>query len=420
MFLDFVKIKIKAGDGGNGAVSFRREKYVAKGGPDGGDGGKGGDIIFVGKKGLSTLYDFKLKRHFFAPKGGSGGPKKCTGRNAEDLVIKVPIGTVVRDAKTNGVICDVFTDDEPFTVLTGGRGGKGNAHFRTAKRKTPNFSQLGEKVEQFEVFLELKTIADVGLVGFPNVGKSTLLSVLTSAKPKIANYHFTTLSPNLGIVSAYEDSFCIADIPGLIDGASTGTGLGHQFLRHIERVRLIVHLVDISGSEGRDAVDDFECINRELELYSDILSKKPQIVCASKIDLLTEESAISNFEKKIGKKVYAVSSITHQGIEELLAVITSTLKELPQTPRFDVEDTVSIDVKPDHRFEVIPLENNTFVVEGGLVDYLVQTVSLDSLDSLAFFQKIIKERGVITALKRAGMVEGDTVIIGDVEFIYRE
>lgn len=420
MFLDYVKIKLKAGDGGNGAISFLHAKYVPNGGPDGGDGGKGGDIIFVAEKNLSTLYDFKFKKHFFAQNGEGGGAKNCTGANAKDLIIKVPVGTVVRDVETGKVICDMYSENDRFLVLQGGRGGKGNSHFKTSNRKAPSFSQLGEKVEEHEVILELKTIADVGLVGFPNVGKSTLLSVLTSAKPKIANYHFTTLSPNLGIVKMYDENFCIADIPGLIEGASQGAGLGHYFLRHIERVRLIVHLVDISGSEGRDPYEDYKLVNNELKLYSDKLLNTPQIVCASKVDLLSDKNAVAEFEKKVKCKVFPVSALTHSGLEELLREISSRLQKLPIQPRLDEFDTVSIDIRPDQRFEVNVQDDGSYLVEGGLVEYLIQNVTLSSLDSLSFFQKILKEKGVIKELKKAGMQEGDTVIIGDVEFVWQE
>ena len=292
MFLDYVKIIIKAGDGGNGKVSFHREKYVPNGGPDGGDGGNGGDVIFVADKNMNTLIDFRYQKFYRAQNGNDGEAKNCTGKSAEPLYIKVPMGTVVRDTESGKVVCDLFEDGEQVVVLKGGRGGKGNNRFAHSKRQAPSFSQLGERTEEHRVTLELKTIADVGLVGFPNVGKSTLLSVLTSAKPKIANYHFTTLNPNLGVVQMYDDSFVIADIPGLIEGASEGAGLGHYFLRHIERVRVIVHIVDISGSEGRDPVEDFNKINNELATYSTKLAEIPQIVVASKADLLENNDCV--------------------------------------------------------------------------------------------------------------------------------
>ncbi|HKL93873.1 MAG TPA: GTPase ObgE [Clostridia bacterium] len=420
MFLDYVKIVIKAGKGGNGAVSFHREKFVPNGGPDGGDGGNGGSIIFVADSNMDTLADFKFKKHFFATDGEKGGATLCTGKSADDLIIKVPLGTVIRDDETGKVICDIVDEIERVVVLTGGRGGKGNAKFKNSNRQAPSFSQLGEDTDEHKIILELKTIADVGLVGFPNVGKSTLLSVLTSARPKIANYHFTTLTPNLGVVKMYDKSFCIADIPGLIENASEGAGLGHYFLRHIERVRLIVHMVDVSGSEGRDPVDDYNCINKELNAYSDRLANIPQILCASKADLLTENDSLKKFEKAVGKKVFSVSSLTHTGLEELLGEIVKNLKEIPPTPRFDREDTVSLDLKSDQKFTVNVLDDGSFLVEGGLVEFLIQNVTISSMDSFAFFQKVLKDRGVITALKKAGMKEGDTVLIGDIEFEWME
>lgn len=420
MFLDYVKITVKAGKGGNGAVSFHREKYVPNGGPDGGDGGNGGSIVFQADSNMNTLADFKFKKHFFAVDGEKGGSSLCTGKSADDLVIKVPLGTVIRDEKTGKVICDLVEDNEKVVVLSGGRGGKGNARFRNSNRQAPSFSQLGEDTETHRVILELKTIADVGLVGFPNVGKSTLLSVLTSARPKIASYHFTTLSPNLGVVKMYDKSYCIADIPGLIENASEGAGLGHYFLRHIERVRLIVHMVDVSGSEGRSPIEDYECINRELANYSERLENIPQIVCASKVDLLSDDKSIQEFEETIGKKVFKVSSHTHKGLEELLAEIASSLEQIAPAPRFDTDDTITLDLKNDQKFTVRLLDDGSFLVEGGLVDYLIQNVTISSSDSFAFFQKFIKERGVISALKRAGMKENDTVIIGDIEFVWVE
>ena len=416
MFLDYVKIFIKAGNGGDGKISFHREKFVPNGGPDGGDGGKGGDVIFVADKGINTLIDFRFQKFYRAEDGGDGENKNKTGRSAPDLEIKVPVGTVVRDTESGKVVADLFEDGERVTLLTGGRGGKGNNRFVHAQRQAPTFSQLGEKTKEHQVTLELKTIADVGLVGFPNVGKSTLLSVLTSAKPKIANYHFTTINPNLGVVQLYDDSFVIADIPGLIEGASEGAGLGHYFLRHIERVRLIVHIVDISGSEGRDPIDDYNKINKELAAYSDTLANIPQLVVAGKADLLEDRSEIEKFEKAIGKKVYVVSSLTHEGLEELLATIKSKVDELPPPKRIAPDEDFELEPKADQRFEIYRLDDGSFVVEGGLVDFLEQNITLDSRESFAFFQKVLKDRGVIAELKKRGMKEGDTVIIGDIEF----
>ncbi len=416
MFLDYVKIYIKAGCGGNGAVSFHREKYVPNGGPDGGDGGNGGDIVFKADKNLNTLIDFRYKKHFRAVDGENGAAANCTGKSAENLVINVPAGTVVRDSENGQIVADLFDDGETFVALKGGRGGKGNARFAHAQRQAPSFSQLGEATTEHQVTLELKTIADVGLVGFPNVGKSTLLSVLTAAKPKIANYHFTTINPNLGVVQMYDESFVIADIPGLIEGAGEGAGLGHYFLRHIERVRLIVHIIDISGSEGRDPYDDYITINKELKTYSEKLAAIPQIVVAGKTDILADKSAISDFEKKIGKRVYAVSSLTREGIEELLKTMKESVDALPPPKRVEFDETYVLEEKSDQSFTVERMDNGSFLVDGGLVEFLTQNVTISSPDSFAFFQKVLKDRGVISELTKKGMKEGDTVVIGDIEF----
>ena len=418
MFLDYVKIFIKAGNGGNGAVSFHREKYVPNGGPDGGDGGGGGNVVFVADKNLNNLVDFKFKKHFRAENGANGAGRNCTGKSGEDLIIKVPVGTVVKDTRTDAVVADLFEDGERFVVLTGGRGGKGNARFTHAQRQAPGFSQLGETTEERQVTLELKTIADVGLVGFPNVGKSTLLSVLTSARPKIANYHFTTINPNLGVVQMFDDSFVIADIPGLIEGASEGAGLGHYFLRHIERVRLIVHVVDVSGSEGRDPYDDYLKIRAELAAHSEKLAETPEIIVASKIDLIPDsaDEAVEKLRKATGKEVYAVSSVTHKGLDGLLKVMKQKVDELPPPSRTEVDETAALEERSDQKFTVTRLPDGAFLVDGGLVDFLIQNVTISSPDSFAFFQKVLKDRGVIDELKRKGMKEGDTVVISDLEF----
>ena len=416
MFLDYVKIFIKAGNGGNGAVSFHREKYVPNGGPDGGDGGNGGSVVFVADKNLTTLIDFKFKKHFRAENGASGAGRNCTGKSGEDMIIKVPAGTVIKETSSGKVLADLFEDGETYKALVGGRGGKGNARFAHAQRQAPGFSQLGETTEEHQVTLELKTIADVGLVGFPNVGKSTLLSVLTSAKPKIANYHFTTINPNLGVVEMYDDSFVIADIPGLIEGAGEGAGLGHYFLRHIERVRLIVHIVDISGSEGRDPVEDYFKIRKELAVYSEKLAATPEIVVASKADLPVEEGALERFEKETGKKPFVISALARQGLDELLAAIKSKVDELPPPERIAVDADATLESRPEGGFEIIRREDGAFEVVGGLVDYLARNVVLSSYDSFAFFQKVLKDRGVIDALIQKGMKEGDTVVVADAEF----
>ena len=330
MFLDVSSIFVRSGDGGDGVVSFHTEKFISQGGPDGGDGGNGGSIIFEVDLNSSTLMDFKYAKHFRAKHGENGAPKRCKGKTGQDLVIKVPRGTVIKDKKTGQIIRDMFADDERFVLESGGLGGKGNSRFTNALRKAPRFCQKGEKREERELTLELKTIADVGLVGFPNVGKSTMLSVVSAAKPKIANYHFTTLAPNIGVVERYGDTIVMADIPGLIEGASEGAGLGHNFLRHVERVRLILHVVDISGVEGRDPYEDYLMINRELANYSPKLSKLEQIVCVNKIDLINDEDAITKFEEKIGKKVFPISAIMRKGVDDM---ITEVFKEVANTPR---------------------------------------------------------------------------------------
>lgn len=419
MFLDIATVFVKAGNGGDGVVSFHTEKYVAKGGPDGGDGGKGGDVIFKVDNNASTLIDFRFAKHFRAENGGKGAGKNCTGKSGKDLVIKVPQGTVIRDKKSGKAIADMFYPDSVFVCCKGGMGGKGNARFATAQRKAPRFCQLGEKTTERELLLELKTIADVGLVGFPNVGKSTILSVVSGAKPKIANYHFTTLTPNLGAVRFRDKSFVLADIPGLIEGAKEGAGLGHKFLRHIERVRLIVHVVDISGSEGRDPYKDYLTINDELAGYSEKLAALPQIVCANKCDLLQEKSALDDFAEKTGKKVFPVSAITHEGVEKLLAEIVKMLEKLPPAEPLETEDFY--EEAPDNAsFEVFRASDGSFVVEGGLIDMLARNVIISDHESYRYFQKVIDERGVIKALRQAGIKDGDLVRMKDIEFEYTE
>lgn len=419
MFLDIATVFVKAGNGGDGVVSFHTEKYVAKGGPDGGDGGKGGDVVFKVDNNASTLIDFRFAKHFRAENGGNGAGKNCTGKSGKDLVIKVPQGTVIRDKKSGKAIADMFYPDSVFVCCKGGMGGKGNARFATAQRKAPRFCQLGEKTTERELLLELKTIADVGLVGFPNVGKSTILSVVSGAKPKIANYHFTTLTPNLGAVRFRDKSFVLADIPGLIEGAKEGAGLGHKFLRHIERVRLIVHVVDISGSEGRDPYNDYLTINDELAGYSEKLAALPQIICANKCDLLQEKSTLDDFAEKTGKKVFPVSAITHEGVEKLLAEIVKMLEKLPPAEPLETEDFY--EEAPDNAsFEVFRASDGSFVVEGGLIDMLARNVIISDHESYRYFQKVIDERGVIKALRQAGIKDGDLVRMKDIEFEYTE
>ncbi|MDR2090608.1 MAG: GTPase ObgE [Clostridiales bacterium] len=415
MFIDKAEISVKAGCGGNGAVSFHREKYVMAGGPDGGDGGDGGDVVFAADRNINTLIDFKFKRKFAAENGGNGSINNMSGKSGADVVIRVPTGTVIRDKESGQVVADLFYDGEKKVVLKGGRGGRGNARFAKPTRQAPEFSQHGVKTREVKVILELKTIADAGLVGFPNVGKSSLLSVLTNAKPKIANYRFTTLSPNIGAVKMYDDGFIIADIPGLIEGAKDGAGLGHSFLRHIERVRLIVHVVDISGSEGRDPCADFDIINGELAGYGEILAEKPQIVVANKSDLLTDETVYAEFEKKIGAPVIRVSAAARVGLSELLDGIYKRLKELPPLAP---ENTAgySYDAEDGDGFEVENRGGGVFEVTGGLVGRLERNVSLGNDESFRYFQRVLREKGVIDALYKAGVRDGDTVILGDIEF----
>ena len=419
MFLDFATVFVKAGNGGDGVVSFHTEKYVAKGGPDGGDGGKGGDIVFKVDNNSSTLIDFRFAKHFRAENGGNGAGKNCRGKNGKDLIIKVPQGTVIRDKKSGKAIADMFYPDSQFVCCKGGLGGKGNARFATAQRKAPRFCQLGEKTQERELLLELKTIADVGLVGFPNVGKSTFLSVVSGAKPKIANYHFTTLTPNLGVVRFRDSSFVLADIPGLIEGAGEGAGLGHKFLRHIERVRLIIHVVDISGSEGRDPYEDFLTINKELGNYSEHLASLPQIVCANKCDILQNKQDIGAFEEKIGQKVFPISAISHQGVDALLSEVTQKLSELPPPQPLEIDDYYE-EVPDNASFEVFRGSDGSFIVEGGLIDMLSRNVILSEYESYHYFQKVLEERGVIKALRAAGIKEGDIVRMKDIEFEYTE
>ena len=419
-FLDYVKIYVKAGKGGDGAVSFRHEKYVPNAGPDGGDGGKGGDIIFKVDPSLNTLVPFRYQKKYFAEDGQKGQANNCTGRSGKDLIIKVPVGTVIRDTNTNSVVADIYDENEEVVLLKGGRGGKGNARFAHSKRQAPTFSQLGETTEEHQITLELCTIADVGLVGYPNVGKSTLLSVLTSARPKIANYHFTTINPNLGVVELMTGNFVIADIPGLIEGASEGAGLGHYFLRHIERVRIIVHLVDISGSEGRDPIKDYFAINEELKKHSEKLAQKPQIVVCSKADLLEDRKVIKDFEKAIGQKVFVISSYTHEGLEPLLEEIKKQVELLPPPERVEIDKEFVLETKKDQNYEIEITEDGNFLVTGGLVDFLIQNVVVSSTESFAFMQNVLKDRGVIQDLLDMGLQEGDIVESGDIEFEWVE
>jgi len=424
VFTDYTKIIIKSGDGGNGAITFRREKYVAAGGPDGGDGGKGGDIYFVVDPDANTLINFRYNKKYKAQNGENGSGNNCYGKKGEDLYIKVPAGTVVKDAETGKVIADLSKKGQKELILPGGRGGKGNSHFATATRQAPHFAQGGEKGIEKEIILELKLIADVGLLGFPNVGKSTILSAVTSARPKIADYHFTTLEPNLGVVKTeYGDSFVIADIPGIIEGASEGIGLGLKFLRHIERTRLLLHVIDVSGTEGRNPVQDFKAINKELEKYSEKLSKRKQIIVANKIDAMQDESLFTELEEMAKKKeipIYKISAATREGLKELFKNVSKELKELPKEDIIDAEERVVYTLKEDEKgFEINKIDGE-FVVSGPDVDRLMSKVNLADNESLYYFQKMLVNLGIDAALRNAGVKDGETIRFNDWEFAWYE
>ncbi len=421
MFIDKISIYVRAGDGGNGAVSFRREKYVNHGGPDGGDGGKGGNVVFEIDDGCNTLLAFRYKRKFIAQNGENGGGKKFHGATADDLTIKVPRGTLIKDAKSGKIIKDM-SDDKPFVVCKGGRGGWGNRHFATPTRQVPMFAKNGGKGEEREITLELKMIADVGLVGFPNVGKSSILSRISAAKPKIADYHFTTLSPNLGVVSTGEEKgFVAADIPGLIEGASEGAGLGHQFLRHVDRCRLLLHVVDVSGCEGRDPVDDIKKINAELQNYSPELASRPQIIVANKTDILEPDADLSAFEAFVDENEYEliyVSAATGEGLDRMVHLVADRLELLPPLTVYESEYTPEDEyaTSDEGRVTEIRRENDTFYVEGEWLLNLMGQVNLDDYESLNFFQRVIQKAGVIEMLEQRGCTDGCTVNIYDFEF----
>lgn len=429
MFSDKVRIFIKSGKGGDGHVSFRRELYVPAGGPDGGNGGHGGDIIFQVDKGLNTLGDFRHNSKYIAQSGEEGGKKRCTGKNGEDLIIKVPEGTVIYDDESGKIIADMSGDNMKETILKGGRGGKGNMNYATATMQAPQYAQPGQEAKELWVRLELKCIADVGLVGFPNVGKSTLLSRVTNARPKIANYHFTTLNPNLGVVDIDGGKgFVIADIPGLIEGASEGVGLGHQFLRHIERTKVIIHIVDAASTEGRDPIADIKAINAELEAYNPDLLKRPQVIAANKIDAIYDDGSGTNpvelikaaFEPE-GIKVYPISAVTGQGVKELLYAVRELLDNFPDDvvifeKEFDVDELLD---NSDDNYNVYIDENGVFIVEGERIDKMLGYTNLESEKGFNFFQKFMKSSGAIDRLEELGIEEGDTVRVGDyLEFDY--
>ena len=421
MFIDKARIFVKAGNGGNGAVAFRKEKYVPAGGPEGGDGGHGGSIIFEVDLGLRTLMDFKYQKKYSAPAGQDGSKGKRAGKNGEDLILKVPAGTIIRDEATGLIIADLKEEGDRAIVARGGRGGKGNQHFANSVRQAPAFAKSGTDGQERWVILELKMIADVGLLGFPNVGKSTFLSVVTKAKPKIANYHFTTLTPNLGVVeNNFGESFVLADIPGLIEGASEGVGLGHDFLRHVERTKVLIHIVDISGVEGRDAIDDFEKINLELKNYNEKLSRRPQVVVANKVDILYDEEIYENFKKELekrGYKVFKMSAITRQGIDDVINYVSKLLNEVEEVELITEEEMYKeeLDIKDDDGLQ-IEIEDGVYVVKGKALRRIMYSVNFDDMESLQYFQKAMESQGVFDKLRDMGIEDGDTVRIYELEF----
>ena len=426
-FADRARIIIKSGKGGDGHVSFRREKYVPDGGPDGGDGGKGGDVIFEVDEGLNTLTDYRHRRKFAAEPGQEGGKKNCHGKNGADLILKVPHGTVIKDAETDKVIADMSGENRRVVVLRGGRGGLGNQHFATPTMQAPKYAKPGQEAVEIEVKLELKVIADVGLVGFPNVGKSTFLSRVTNAQPKIANYHFTTLQPNLGVVDMEEGfGFVIADIPGLIEGASEGIGLGHEFLRHIERTKVMIHIVDAAGVEGRDPIADIKAINKELEAYNPELLKKPQVIAANKIDAIYgDENEIiaslkAEFEEKEGIKVFPISAVSGKGLKELLYHVKDLLASCPKEITVfesEFDPTILEIIDEPYTIEIDP-EDGAYVVEGPKIDKMLGYTNLESEKGFLFFQRFLKEQGILDALEEQGIQEGDTVRMYGNEFDY--
>lgn len=426
MFVDRAKIYIRSGKGGDGAVSFRREPFVPEGGPDGGDGGKGGDVIFQADENLRTLMDFRYKRKYEAENGQNGMKKKRFGKNGQDLVIKVPVGTMIIDEESGLLMKDLTENGQSFVAAKGGKGGKGNAKYATSTRQAPNFAEAGGFAKERQVILEMKLIADVGLVGFPNVGKSTLLSVSTSARPKIANYHFTTIAPNLGVVQIYDTSFIMADIAGIIEGAHEGAGLGHKFLKHIERTKVLIHVVDVSGSEGRDPVEDFDKINKELEQYSPKLLKKPQIVAANKIDLTDEESPeyieFKEYVESKGYKVFPMSAPINIGVREVLAEAASQLQRLSEEPPEDDEyemfDFEADEQDPDYRVVKVTFDGRNYVLEGRQLEKIFNSTNFNDAGSLRYLYKYIEKSGAVEKMREMGIEDGDTIRIKDFEFEY--
>ncbi len=421
-FTDKVKIHVKAGDGGDGMNSFKAYKGKPACGPDGGDGGNGGSIYLVADENVHDLLAYRFRHKYFAANGERGGSNLKSGKSGEDLVLKVPCGTLVRDPETNKILCDAFSHGQKILLLAGGRGGKGNARFTTARRHAPNFSQKGVLTKPHDLILELKVVADVGLVGFPNVGKSTLLSKISAAKPKIADYHFTTLSPNLGVVKYYDDSFVCADIPGLIEGASRGAGLGLDFLRHIERTRMIVHVVDISGCEDRDPVDDFLKINAELAAYSEKLAALPQLIACNKADLLGAEENFKRFCKRFEGEysIFALSAVKGEGTEELVRACLELLRTLPPAEPIPPDEDFLLEENGELEFFIERDEEGRFVLTGSLIDMLCRNVVMNNPDSMMYFERILKQRGVFRALAEQGCQNGDTVAVGETEFEFVE
>lgn len=421
MFIDVAKIELKAGKGGDGSVAFRREKYEPSGGPAGGDGGDGGSIIIVADKDIKTLMDYSYKSIYKAENGGDGRNKKQFGKKGEDLILKVPVGTLIKDYDTNTVIYDVKHDKEEFVICKGGKGGKGNVHFKSSIRQAPRFAEPGAKGEEKTIKLELKLLADVGLIGLPNVGKSTLLSIMSNARPKIANYHFTTLEPNLGVCKVGEKSFVLADIPGLIEGASEGLGLGHDFLKHIERTKILVHVLDISGSEGRNPIEDFELINSELASYNIKLNDKKMLVVLNKTDLGAEDN-IKEFREKYSDQVdeiVEISAATTENVDKLMYLIADTLDSIEDDYSTLDEQYVYFEEEKEPDFKVRK-ENENYIVEGPLIENLIYRTNFEVYESVNHLQKVLEDKGVIQQLKDLGIQDGDNVIIGDVEFDFYE
>lgn len=421
MFVDIAKIKIKGGDGGAGAVAFHREKYVAAGGPDGGDGGKGGDVVFVVDDNLATLADFRYKRKYSAPNGEGGKGGRCNGKKGKDLEIKVPRGTIIREANSKAVMADM-SKTERFVAAKGGKGGWGNIHFATSTRQVPRFAKPGTPGEEWEVSLELKLLADVGLVGYPSVGKSSLISVVSQAKPKIGNYHFTTLVPNLGVVSMGEgSSFVIADIPGLIEGASEGIGLGHQFLRHIERCRMLIHIVDVSGSEGRNPIDDFEKINEELVKFNPELAQRPMIVAGNKIDMAEPEQIeeFKNYVNSKGYEYYSICAPICEGTKELMNVTWNMLQTLPPIKEYDTEEIpFEAFIEDNNSFKITQVDDGYFLVEAKWFPKVLKGIDITDYEALQYMQRVLEKSGIFDALREKGIQEGDIVSLYDIEFEY--